>query len=130
MKSMMPYGITGLERVKTKGAGWQEGPWFDIHHHHNNHQVLGHLARSVSTVTAALANVSSVSRLISFLVDCSGMILKGFGCVAFFAGFDIQHGKKETLFFSKIPSSPVASNRSPTHCLLWISFPGIKLSEA
>ena len=55
------------------------------HHHHHRHQGMGHLARSVSRVTAALANVSSVSRLFSFLVDCSGMILKGFGCVAFFA---------------------------------------------
>jgi hypothetical protein len=54
------------------------------HHHHHKHQGLGHLARSVSTVTAALANVSSVSQLFSFLVDCSGMILKGFGFVAFF----------------------------------------------
>ena len=53
------------------------------HHHHHTHQGLGHLARSVSTVTAAF---SLVSRLFSFLVDCSGMILKGFGCVAFFAG--------------------------------------------
>ena len=55
-------------------------------YHHHKHQGLGHLARSVSRVTAALANVSSVSRLFPFLVDCSGMILKGFGCVAFFAG--------------------------------------------
>jgi hypothetical protein len=36
-------------------------------------------------LTAALASVSSVSQLFSFLVDCSGMILKGFGVVAFFA---------------------------------------------
>jgi len=56
------------------------------HHHHHKHQGLDHLARSVSRVTAALSNVSSVSRLFSFLVNCSGMILKGFGCVAFFAG--------------------------------------------
>jgi len=56
------------------------------HHHHNKHQGLGHLARSVSTVTAALANVSLVSRLFSFLVDYSGMFWKGFSCVAFFAG--------------------------------------------
>jgi hypothetical protein len=56
------------------------------HHHHHKHQGLGHLARSVPTVTAALASVSSVSQLFSFLVDCSGMISKGFGVVAFFAG--------------------------------------------
>ena len=43
------------------------------HHHHHKHQGLGHLARSVSRVTAAVANVSSVSRLFSFLVDYSGM---------------------------------------------------------
>jgi hypothetical protein len=55
-------------------------------HHHHKHQGLGHLARSVSTVTAALASVSSVFQLFSFLVECSGMILKGFGVVAFFAG--------------------------------------------
>ena len=47
--------------------------------------MLGHLARSVSRVTAALANISLVSQLFSFLVDCIGMVLKGFGCVAFFA---------------------------------------------
>jgi hypothetical protein len=45
-------------------------------HHHHKHQCLGHLARSVSRATAALANVSSVSQLFSFIVDCSGMILK------------------------------------------------------
>jgi hypothetical protein len=56
------------------------------HHHHHKHQGLGHLARSVSTVTAAVANVSSVSQPFSFPVDSSGMILKGFGFVAFFAG--------------------------------------------
>jgi hypothetical protein len=54
-------------------------------HHHHKHQRLGHLARSVSRVTAARASVSSVSQLFSFLVDCSGMILNGFAVVAFFA---------------------------------------------
>jgi hypothetical protein len=58
----------------------------DHHHHHHKHQGLGHLAHSVSRVTAALASISLVSQLFSFLVDCSGMILKGFGVVAFFAG--------------------------------------------
>jgi hypothetical protein len=69
---------------------YTESPYWCISHHHHyhnhKHQGLGHLARSVSRVTAALANVSSVSQLFSFLVDCSGMILKGFGFVAFFAG--------------------------------------------
>jgi hypothetical protein len=55
-----------------------------IHHHHKP-QGLEHLARSVSRVTAAVSSVSSVSQLFSLLVDCSGMILKGFGIVAFFA---------------------------------------------
>jgi hypothetical protein len=54
------------------------------HHHHNQqqqqqHQWLGYLARSVSRVTAALSNVSSVSQPFSFLVGCSGIISKGFG---------------------------------------------------
>jgi hypothetical protein len=61
------------------------------HHHHHKHQGLGHLARSVSTVTAALANVSSVSQLFSFPVGCSGMILKGFGFVTFFAGVKVSY---------------------------------------
>jgi len=42
------------------------------------------LIRSVSRVTTALANVSSVFQLFSFLVVCSDMISKGFGLVAFF----------------------------------------------
>jgi hypothetical protein len=56
------------------------------HHHHHKHPGLGHLARSFSRVTVALSIVSSVSQLISFLVGRSGMILKGFGFVAFFVG--------------------------------------------
>jgi hypothetical protein len=48
------------------------------------------LARSVAIVTAALVNVSSVSQLFSVLVDCSGMILKGFGFVEFFAGVSVS----------------------------------------
>jgi hypothetical protein len=56
------------------------------HHHYHKHPGLGHLARSVSGVTVTLSNVFSVSQLFSFLVGCSGMTLKGFGFVAFFAG--------------------------------------------
>jgi hypothetical protein len=55
-------------------------------YHHHKHPGLGHLACSVSRVTVALSIVSSVSQLFSFLVGCTGMILKGFGFVAFFAG--------------------------------------------
>ena len=53
-------------------------------HHHHKHQGLDPLNRSVSKVTTALSNVSSVFQLFSFLV-CSGMISEGFGFVAFFA---------------------------------------------
>ena len=42
-------------------------------------------SRSVSRVTTALANVSSVFQLFSFLVVCSDMISKGFSFVVFFA---------------------------------------------
>jgi len=52
------------------------------------HQELDPLIRSVSTVTAARANASSVFQLFSFLVVCSGMISKGFGFVAFFASVE------------------------------------------
>jgi hypothetical protein len=55
-------------------------------HHHHKHPGLGHLDPFVSRATVALSIVSSVSQLSSFLVDCSGMILKGFGIVAFSAG--------------------------------------------
>src|SRR5215470_10862647 len=43
------------------------------------------LIRSISRVTNALANVSSVFQLFFFLVVCSDMISKGFGLVAFFS---------------------------------------------
>jgi hypothetical protein len=48
------------------------------YNHYHKHQGLGHSACSVSRVTAALASVSLVSQLFSFLVDCIGMILEGF----------------------------------------------------
>jgi len=54
-------------------------------HHHHKHEGLDSLIRSVSRITTVLANVSSVFQLFSFLVVCSDMISKGFGCVAFFA---------------------------------------------
>jgi hypothetical protein len=56
---------------------------YDNHHHHK-HQGLDPLIRSVSRVTTALANISSVFQLFSFLLVCSDMISKGFGLVAFF----------------------------------------------
>jgi hypothetical protein len=55
------------------------------HYHHHKHQGLDPLIRSVSTVTTALANVSSDFQFFSFLVVFSDMISKGFGLVAFFA---------------------------------------------
>jgi len=64
-------------------------PYFSKnHHHHHKHQGLGSLNRSVSRVTAALSNVSSVFQMFSFLVVCSGMISKVFGFVAFFASVE------------------------------------------
>jgi hypothetical protein len=61
--------------------------WRRHHHHHHQqqHQGLDPFIRSVSRVTTALANISSVFQLLSFLVVCSDMISKGFGLVAFFA---------------------------------------------
>jgi hypothetical protein len=58
------------------------------HHHHHKHQGLDPLIPSVSRVTTAPANVSSVFQFFSFLVVYSGMILKGFGFVAFFASVE------------------------------------------
>jgi len=58
--------------------------WNIPYYHHHKHPGLGHLARSVSRVTVVLSIVSLVSQLSSFLVGCKGMILKGFGFVAFF----------------------------------------------
>ena len=55
------------------------------HHHHYKHQGLDPLILTVSRFTTALANVSSVFQLFSFLVVCSDMISKGFGLVAFFS---------------------------------------------
>jgi hypothetical protein len=59
---------------------------FIWNYHHHKHPGLGHLARSVSRVKVALSIVSLVSQLFSFFVGCKGIILKGFGFVAFFAG--------------------------------------------
>jgi hypothetical protein len=58
------------------------------YHHHHKHQGLDHLIRSVSRVTTAPANISSVFQLLNFLVVCSGMILKRFGFMAFFASVE------------------------------------------
>jgi len=48
------------------------------HHHHHKHQGLDPLIRSVSKVTTALSNVSSVFQLFSSLMVCSSVISKGF----------------------------------------------------
>jgi len=55
------------------------------YHYDKKNQGLELLIRSVSRVTTALANVSSVFQLFFFLVVCSDMISKGFSVVAFFA---------------------------------------------
>jgi hypothetical protein len=58
-----------------------------LKYHHRKHQGLDRLIRSVSRVTTAPAKVSSVFRLFSFLVVCSGIspvfpleILSWVGC--------------------------------------------------
>jgi hypothetical protein len=88
-------------------------------HHHHKHQGLDPLIRSVSRVTTALANVSSVFQLFPFLVVCSDMISKGFGLVAFFASV-----KASSVYISfKLLTKIIYSSRvSPTHvkCLVHI----------
>ena len=50
---------------------------FAVLHHHHKHQGLDPLICSVSKVTTALSNVSSVFQMFSFLVVCSSMITCG-----------------------------------------------------
>jgi len=57
-------------------------------HHHHKHKELDLLMRSVSRITAARANASSVFQLFSVLVVCSGMVSNGFVFVAFFASVE------------------------------------------
>ena len=59
---------------------------YSLHHHHHKPQGLGPLARSVSRVTAVPSISSLVFQFFFFLVDCTGMFLRGFGFVAFFVG--------------------------------------------
>jgi hypothetical protein len=76
----------------------------DNHHHRHKHPGLDQLASSVSRVTVALSIVSSVSQLYSFFVGCSGIILKGFGFVAFFVGGNSRNdnnGSKFSRFLAK-----------------------------
>jgi hypothetical protein len=79
MSKIVPYIL-----ILTRKAAvyWVQVACFLLHY---KHQGLDPLIRSVSTVTTALANVSSVFQLFFFLVVCSDMISKGFGLVAFFA---------------------------------------------
>ena len=88
----------------------------NAHYHHHKNPGLGHLARSVSRFTVALSNVSSVSQLFSFLVGCSGMILKGFGIVTFFC-----RCKSQLHLYSSILSSmhSVCSSRRMESFVLW-----------
>jgi len=57
-------------------------------HRHHKHQGLDPLIRSVSKVTTALSNVSSVFQFFSFLLVCSSMVSKRFGFLAFFASVE------------------------------------------
>ena len=83
--------VGNCQKLKTDLAdpelsgGWIPLPFHSYGHHHHKFQGLDSLIRSISRVTTALANVSSVFQLFSFVVVCSGMISKGFGFVAFFA---------------------------------------------
>jgi hypothetical protein len=76
-----------LPTIVTKRAQINKKQCINNNNNNNNnkHQGLDPLLRSVSRVTAPLANVSSVFQLFFFLVVCSGMISRGFGFVAFFA---------------------------------------------
>jgi len=77
-----------MEAVNQSPVGHFSSVTHHHHHHHHHlhkHQGLYPLIRSVSRVTTALANISSVFQLFSFLVVCSDMISKGFLLVAFFA---------------------------------------------
>jgi len=65
----------------------------DHHHHHHKHHASDPLIRSVSTLTGAVFNVSSVFQLFSFLVVCSDMISKGFGFVAYISENSEYHSK-------------------------------------
>ena len=63
-----------------------------VKYHHHKHQGLDPLIRSVSRVTTARANASSVFQMFSFLVVFSGMISRGFGFVAFFTNVGARSG--------------------------------------
>jgi len=68
---------------------------------------LDPLIRSVSRVTAARANASSVFQSFSFLVVCSDMISKGFGFVAFFLQVSSEIISQTEKAFFQLFSSPV-----------------------
>ena len=74
-----------LKSHKNNGYFTGRGVCIYDHHHHHKHQGLDPLIRSVSRVTAARANASSVFQLFFFIVVRSGMISKRFGFVVFFA---------------------------------------------
>jgi len=82
------YGRDDVPAVR-RAVLLRNTPYFHFyhhhHHHHHKHQGLDPLIRSFSRVITALANVSSVFQLFSFLVVRSDMISKGFGFLAFFA---------------------------------------------
>jgi len=76
----------------------------NCHHHHHKHQGLDPLIRSLSRVSIAFVNVSSVFQLFSFLVVCSDMISKGFGFVAFFENVRASSVSIHLSFLVCIPS--------------------------
>jgi len=78
-------------------------------HHHHKHQGLDPLIRSVSRVTAARANASSVFQLFSFLVVCRWYDFKGIR----FCGILCKCESQFRLYSSILSSMPVIrSSRS------------------
>ena len=114
------------------------------HHHRLKHQGLDPLIPSVSRVTTALANLSSVFQLFFFLVVSSDMISKGFGLVAFFASVkassvcihlsylvciqSVVHGVRSLLFCGHEGCS--LSEVSKTSFLPLQFFVSVRLSES
>ena len=68
--------------VNVQPCRWEKSLFYDeiskVYHHHHKRQGLGPLARSVSRVTAVPSISSLVFQFSFFLVDCTGMLLRGF----------------------------------------------------
>jgi hypothetical protein len=143
-----PTGKSGTTyKGKKFSANFERDLFLHHHHHrhhHHKHQGLDPLIRSVSRVTTALSNISSVFQLFSFLVGCSDLISKGFGLVAFFASVkassvcihlsclvciqSVVHGVRCRLFYGHKGCS--LPGVSITSFLLLQFFVSVRLSES